>query len=58
MKIKTNSKENNRGPAPVAVAERPQPEKVQKSDNMQQEIHFTEDGVVDKLQGTVYNTGM
>lgn len=57
MKIKTNSKENNRGPAPVAVAERPQPGKVQKSDNMQQEIHFTEDGVVDKLQGTVYNTG-
>lgn len=57
MKIKTNSKESNRGPAPVAVAERPQPEKVQKSDNMQQEIHFTEDGVVDKLQGTVYNTG-
>ena len=57
MKIKTNSKENNRGPAPVAVAERPQPEKVQKSDNIQQEVHFTEDGVVDKLQGTVYNAG-
>ena len=57
MKIKTNSKDNNHGSAPVAVAERPQPEKVQKSDNMQQEIHFTEDGVVDKLQGAVYNTG-
>lgn len=57
MKIKTNSKDNNHGSAPVAVAERPQPEKVQKSDNMQREIHFTEDGVVDKLQGAVYNTG-
>lgn len=57
MKIKTNSKDNNRNSAPVAVAERPQPEKDQKSDDMQQEVHFTEDGVVDKLQGTVYNTG-